>query len=59
MMKPIVAECDADKRMGNNIVARLENGVHAAMTLPANPELRVDDRIMMEGGVQNTEGFHR
>lgn len=39
-MKPIVAECRSDKRMWKIIMPRRDNGVHLAVTLPANPELR-------------------
>lgn len=49
----------ADKRIGQNIVARLDNGVHVAVTPPADSGLRVDDRVMIEGGVQNTRVIRR
>lgn len=31
----------------------------AAVTPPADPDLRVDDRVMIEGGVQNTRVTRR
>jgi outer membrane lipoprotein SlyB len=42
-----------DKRQGSHIVVALDNGVQVAVTQPLDPNLRVGDRVMIQGSGQN------
>ena len=48
-----------DKRPGQHVVVQLSNGVHVAVTQPADPALRVGDRVRIEGGGQNARVLRR
>jgi outer membrane lipoprotein SlyB len=42
-----------DKRPGSHIVVALDNGVQVAVTQPVDPNLKVGDRVMIQGSGQN------
>jgi len=42
-----------DKRPGSHVVVTLDNGVHVAVTQPFDPNLKVGDRVMIQGSGQN------
>lgn len=42
-----------DKRPGSHIIVALDNGVQVAVTQPVDPNLRVGDRVMIQGSGQN------
>ena len=41
-----------DKRAGQHVTIRLRNGVTIAVTQPADPDLRIGDRVRVEGSGQ-------
>lgn len=41
-----------DKQNGSHIIVRLDNGVTVAITQPEDPNLRVGDRVMVQGSGQ-------
>jgi outer membrane lipoprotein SlyB len=43
----------ADKQPGSHVMVKLDNGVTVAVTQPADPALRVGDRVTVQGSGQN------